>query len=168
MRQTRGTENASSPPANRTEQPPLYTPLDFVLERTPLLPIEAYTALTPSLDQDTPAADLPAYLLQDPRVRRALAVGSGALWDALEHRERAGLTPRDTARLQSKLRRYVIRMATRPTPYGLFAGVALGRWGPQTDLAVAHAGSPAHTRPDMAWLLTLVQREEARLEVRQH
>jgi hypothetical protein len=139
-----------------------------VLVRTPLLPIEAYTALTAPLDQDTPSADLPAYLLQDPRVCRALAVGSSALWDALERRARDRLTPRDTARLQSKLRRYVIRMATRPTPYGLFAGVALGRWGPQTDLAVANAESHAHTRPDMAWLLTLVQREEARLEVRQH
>ncbi|HMD61379.1 MAG TPA: lantibiotic dehydratase, partial [Opitutaceae bacterium] len=55
---------------------------------------------------------------------------------------------------------------TRPTPYGLFAGVALARWGPETDLALASGPPRTRTRPDMAWLLRLVMDAEKRPDVR--
>jgi thiopeptide-type bacteriocin biosynthesis protein len=137
-------------------------PLDFVLVRAPLLPIETYQALS-----EPAAGDPIPPLLEDAQVRRALAVGSHALADALARGERGALTPRDAARLQAKLLRYLIRMSTRPTPYGLFAGVALGRWGDQTDVALAATAARTRTRPDMAWLWALVAKLEARPAVRQ-
>src|SRR5215831_15315059 len=90
-----------------------YAPLDAVLVRTPLLPIEAYR----------PNAATSA---RNEWIDAAITVGSLSL-------ARAGSTERTAApRL-----RYGIRMATRPTPYGLFSGVGLARWGDITNLALA-------------------------------
>jgi len=148
---------------------PLYEPLDWVLVRAPLLPVEAFLALNHAAENDEasecpnakPAPDdrLPA----DPRIRAALAVGGGNLYDVLS---RAGSFGKDDPDSAGKLLRYLIRMSTRPTPYGLFAGVALARWGPQTDLAMASVRPRTRTRPDMAWLLRLVMEAESRPEVR--
>ena len=88
-----------APPRPATPPAPLYVPLDFVLVRAPLLPIETNRALS------DPAGDPMPTLLGDARVRRALAVGSHALADALARGESGALTARDVARLQAKMLR---------------------------------------------------------------
>src|SRR5262249_22527820 len=92
----------------------VFRPLGWAMVRAPLLPVEDYEHLP------TPPAD--------PRAETALAVGSASLFDAVE----AG---RDD-RVASKQRRYFIRMSTRTTPFGLFAGVGLVRFAPSTDVAI--------------------------------
>jgi thiopeptide-type bacteriocin biosynthesis protein len=132
-----------------------------------LLPADAYLALSrpapvggaQECQKSAPEARLPA----DPAVCAALAVGGGNLYDALI---RGGASGKDDPESAGKLLRYLIRMSTRPTPYGLFAGVALARWGPKTDLALAPGPPRTRTRPDMAWLLRLVMAAEKRPEVR--
>lgn len=149
----------------------LYEPLDFVMVRTPLLPIEAYLMLgtQPGLCAEDSASADPGSLghtslaPRDPRIRWALAVGSSALLDDLE---RSSPSSKDAEHLKGKLLRFLIRMSTRPTPFGLFAGVALGTWGQETDLTLAAEPPRTRTRPDMAWLLTLVQRLESRSDIR--
>ncbi|RSM76046.1 hypothetical protein DMH04_36685 [Kibdelosporangium aridum] len=120
-----------------------YRPLDWLMVRAPLLPIERCLA--------------PASL--DHRVRRALAVGAGDLWRAVERQP-----PSDRAR--RKLQRYLIRMSTRPTPFGLFAGVGLAGWGERTDLAIGDDPAVIRTRPDVGWLLDFVSTVERRPAVR--
>ena len=93
----------------------------------------------------------------------ALAVGSVSLFDAVSRADHSGEMDADTA---GKLLRYRIRMATRPTPYGMFAGVALARWGKTTDLTIAPGRPCTRTRPDRGWLLRLVLEAESRTEVR--
>ena len=111
-----------------------------------------------------PDEDLPLLLSNfDSRMRTALAVGSVSLYEALE---RAKGSVDKGSRLASKLLRYLIRMLTRPTPYGLFAGVALAHWGPVTDLSLARTPPQTHSRPDMEWLLNLVFQLESRPAVR--
>jgi hypothetical protein len=61
-------------------------------------------------------------LPDDPRVQAAIGVASADLAAALA-RTRPG-DPK-APRVRRKLLRYLIRMRARPTPYGLFAGVAL-------------------------------------------
>ena len=159
-----------APARSAVRSRPLYEPLDWALVRAPLLPVEAYLALNHTTGDDgasehhpnaRPAPDdlLPA----DPRIRAALAVGGGNLYDILNRADPSG---KDDPEAAAKLLRYLIRMSTRPTPYGLFAGVALARWGPQSDLALASARPRTRTRPDMAWLLRLVMEAEGRPEVR--
>jgi len=139
---------------------PLYQPLDFVTVRAPLLPVECYRALA----DDTRQAEL----LSDPRVLTALAVGSTSLLGAIERFNQSGLTGRDADRMRAKLRRYQIRMSTRPTPYGLFAGVALASWGENTDLTIRATAARTRTRPDMAWLMNLLMAAEADPAIRKH
>jgi lantibiotic biosynthesis protein len=102
-------------------------------------------------------------LAADSPIAAAVAVGSPSLFDALQ---RSGLSGEGGARRVAKLLRYLIRMSTRPTPYGLFAGVGIARWGPQTTLSIGSARPRTRTRPDMAWLLRLVFELEGRPEVR--
>jgi thiopeptide-type bacteriocin biosynthesis protein len=141
-------------------QEPLYQPLDFVTVRAPLLPVECYRALAEEKRR--------LELLSDPRVLTALAVGSTSLLGAIDRFNQSGLTGRDADRMRAKLRRYQIRMATRPTPYGLFAGVALAAWGDHTDLRIRATSARTSSRPDMAWLMNLVLAAEADPAIRRH
>jgi lantibiotic biosynthesis protein len=136
----------------------LYAPLGLIMVRAPLLPIESYF--------DLADGQLQRALLSDPSVRRALVVGSTSLIGAMERFQQSGLTPRDADRMRAKLLRYQIRMSTRPTPFGLFAGVALASWGETTDIRIKSTSALTRTRPDMAWLMNLVFAAEADPEVR--
>ncbi len=147
----------------------LYRPLDWALIRAPLLPVETYLGLRPAGGGGNrpPEADrqrsLQRLLTTDARIAAAVAVGSPSLFDALE---RSGLAGADAARRSAKLLRYLIRMSSRPTPYGLFAGVGIARWGAATSLSLSRERPRTRTRPDMAWLLRLVFRLESEPEVR--
>lgn len=129
-----------------------YRPLDWFVIRAPLLALDERPTGPPS-------AALPA----DPRVRRALAVGAADLLRALETRPVQG-----HARLARKLARYLIRMSSRPTPYGLFAGVALGRWDDHSDVELAASAPVLRSRPDMGRLFDLVAAVEQLPQVRPH
>jgi len=124
----------------------LYRPLDWAIVRAPLLPACAGANAAASSAPDSLLPD-------DPRVRAAVGVASADLAAALAR------TPpghRDARRLRGKVLRYVIRMSTRPTPYGLFAGVAIATLGPNTDLAIADRAPRTRTRSDMELLLSFV------------
>lgn len=143
---------------------PLYRPLDWLVVRTPLRPVEDYLGL--SKRSGWPVETVPGTLLPaDHRVRKAIEVGGGDLARALAH---PPSTAKQRERLAGKLSRYLIRMSTRPTPYGLFAGVGLGRWGEHTEIDVDAEPERIRSRPDMGWLLALVADLESRPEVRGH
>ena len=138
-----------------------YDPLGWAVVRAPLLPVEAYLALA---DRSSPAATRwqtrhGTLLPIDPWVRLAIVVGGGHLLGGLSE------APPDDPSARGKLLRYQIRMSTRPTPYGLFAGVALGEFGPATDLSIAATQPVVRARPDMGWLLSFIGNLEARPEL---
>src|SRR5690349_1955294 len=135
---------------------PVLSALESFVVRAPLLPVE----ITPDAAQ--PLADTAA-VLQDPQVARALAVGGGDALRALSHASQPG---RAAPRARASLLRYLIRMSTRPTPYGLFAGVAGGSWGEGCDLSLSGGAPRLRSRPDLAWLLGLVADLENRPEIR--
>lgn len=160
-------------PQGETHLPssPLYEALNFLLVRSPLFSIEHYCKLS----QDTHLGVLTKGLgsMQGnssvesihPMIPLALAVGSQSLLQALEQN---AVSVTRTRRLSGKFLRYLIRMSTRPTPYGLFAGVALARWGLKTNLGFAQVPPLRRIRPDMDWLLHLVFNLEADPSIRKH
>ena len=121
---------------------PLYRPLDGLMVRAPLLPACAFAASGAELDR----------WCADPEFVFALAVASADMTVALDGP--AGAAPAARAAAQ----RYLIRAATRPTPFGGFAAIGLARWAGRTDLAVAAGRRPTRTRPDLAWLTDLTLR----------
>ncbi len=137
---------------DNTENRCLYTAFTDVVVRAPLLPINVYLELGSHVPTD------------EPIIRRALAVGSADLFNALE---RSSPDRSDNATVRGKLLRYITRMSSRPTPYGLFAGVQLAQWGTHTDIVLAPDGPRTRTRPDMQWLCKFVWAVESRPEIRQ-
>ena len=74
--------------------------------------------------------------------------------------ERDGLSNEKVA---GKLRRYVRRMATRSTPFGLFAGVGIAQWDTRTALSIGPLRG--RTRPGMDLLAAIVSDLESDSEI---
>jgi len=138
--------------APRTDD--LYSPLDFVVVRTPMLPVEFYRTMCADSFVDH-ALDR---FLENPQIRSAVMATSPSLVRAFAS---SCSDTKDRARANRKLRRYLIRMSTRPTPFGQFAGVGIAALGKETTLRLDET-PPRHCRHlDVPWLLELVHRMES-------
>ena len=136
-----------------------YEPLDWVLVRSPLLPIERYLELQGE-GQPGHEAEL-SRAVRDPVVQRAMAVASPSLFGQLG---RPPSRPSALRRWRLAVLRYLIRMSTRSTPYGLNAAVSLARWGKETDLELS-SDEVVRARLDMGLLAALIGELEGRREV---
>jgi len=117
----------------------------FFVLRAPLLPLE-------ELDRLRADPDYWRSLVARPEVCEALHVASPGLM-----RRMAAGKPDD--RVAASVTAYLIRMCTRATPFGLFAGCSLGEVGDATALAVdGLEGTVRHSRPDTEVLALLVER----------
>lgn len=126
----------------------------FFVLRTPLLPISSF------------ANDM-RVLVQRPDVREALFVASPSFDRALEDWLARGAPEDDDVPLT--LVRYLARMATRPTPFGLFAGCSVGRIGAETRLSLGPIQTyRRHTRLDASYLWLLAEGLVREPEVRKH
>ncbi len=90
-----------------------------------------------------------------PEVREALFVASPGLVDDIETWWRAPDGERGQ-KIERALVRYFSRMTSRPTPFGLFSGVAVGRVGERTELALeSRSAAGRSTRLDNDYLFAL-------------
>jgi thiopeptide-type bacteriocin biosynthesis protein len=137
----------------------LYEALDGFCVRAPILPIV-------STAEESQKSFDKQLNVTDAVLRYALTIASPSLITAFE-RARATGDEKELGEVYGKLLRYVIRMRSRPTPFGLFAGVAMGRWGPETDLTL-NGIDRIRIRPDMEWLATLVRQLEKRAAIRRN
>lgn len=136
-----------------------YVPWGFVMLRCPLLPIETVERLFDASGPED-CGDVIARTISDPVVLEALLASSPDLVSALPHLHAEPLSKRGR-RVQAALFRYLLRMASRPTPFGLLAGVDFGRIDRQTDIEVRSAHrNRTHTEPDLRWLLEVVRELE--------
>lgn len=150
---------------------PRFAPSGFFALRSPLLPIDQLVAWSDGLEGPRRLADgkdreLAAALERDaarlrgwlrdlvarPEVREALFVasppleGSLGLWLEQPDSERG-------QKVERALVKYVVRMACRSTPFGLFAGTSLGRIGPESRMVIGPiAEHQRHTRLDGDYL----------------
>ena len=121
------------------------TPSGFFVLRAPLLPLEELDRLRAE----------PGYwqtLAARPEVREALHLASPGLLRRLD-------TGNPDDRVAASVTAYLVRMCTRATPFGLFAGCSLGSVGEDTALVVDDPeGTARHSRPDTEVLASLVER----------
>ncbi|MFF9915872.1 lantibiotic dehydratase [Streptomyces sp. NPDC013457] len=102
----------------------------------------------------------------EPLFREALRVASGSLADTLDRLDAgAELGGKALRRTALALSRYALRAETRPTPFGLFAGVAPARAADTTRVGLTGPGEKA-VRLDAAWLTERVAAWLDRPEVR--
>ena len=127
---------------------PSYRALPRLVVRAPLLAATDFERLGQQVADDL------GHWWADPDVAFAVSVASPDLTAALAAAPASAASPRVRAAFQ----RYVIRAATRPTPFGCFAAVGIARWAEHTDLEVAPGRRPTRTRPDMGWLTEVAER----------
>jgi thiopeptide-type bacteriocin biosynthesis protein len=159
----------------KQQQGPLYVSADVSLVRAPALPAQVFLQLSEAgqvdgemeLDEALQAGTractaLLLELVTQPQIAQALAVASPSLMEGVERLQRGELKPTRQLRVWTNLLRYLARMSTRPTPFGLFAGVGIGTFSESTDLCLGErALAGFRARPDMGWLLAFLQHIES-------
>jgi thiopeptide-type bacteriocin biosynthesis protein len=149
-----------------------FVPSDLVVLRTPLLPFEELAAWNaglraPEANDDTldeALADDRALLRERlralagrPEIAEAIFLASPDLAESLGQWQREPDSKKGR-RTEQGLVRYFLRMATRPTPFGLFSGCTAGNIGARTRLALtARGGYRRHSRLDMDYLHALCE-----------
>lgn len=138
----------------------------FFVLRTPLLPAGAYASWAGDLSAPTAGPDELAEALR--RDRQLLVTRLRALYDLPEVKDALYVaSPQLAARsdrgdrdekLDRTLVKYLARMTTRPTPFGLFAGSSLGATGETTEVElVPRASWRRRTSLDMHYLSSLCE-----------
>ena len=143
---------------------------EFFVLRTPLLPFDELESWSdgleaPAADRERLRARLRA-LIERPEIREALFVASPNLEVGLEAWRRDPDSKKGR-RAEEALVRYVVRMASRSTPFGLFSGCSVGKVGTETRLRLApREDYRRRTRLDMDYLFALAEELEASPELR--
>ncbi|WP_378674859.1 lantibiotic dehydratase [Nocardia sp. GCM10030253] len=140
----------------------------FFILRTPYLPAKALLALGDHMESDSGVPDAATLerdrarvhrfldeLFARPDIAEALYLASPSLSRRLENWRNAPAAP-SASRIERALLSYASRMATRATPFGLFAGWSSGELGPDTrlQLAATHAYG-RRTSLDSGFLVSL-------------
>lgn len=138
---------------------------DFFMFRTPLLPLNVYDDVfsgTEGGGQDDGQNEYQAhasYLVHTalhPIIREAIAISSPSLLASLDNFDFSFSHKKSLQRIRS-LTRYLIRITTRPTPFGLLSGLDYGTFKDHTQLSLEPLESyTKYTRPDMEWLLKVI------------
>ena len=130
---------------------------DFFLLRVPLFPFEMT-----DLGKEESIA-----LFRNPIFNEAIQISSPELFQRLVLFNNGEISEREEwSKLYKSLYRYVLRMSFRCTPFGLFAGTAIGRFDSTTNIVLADIFSyKKFTRIDSqylnVWALSLLQNEDA-------
>src|SRR4051794_17979109 len=107
-----------------------YRPAELFQLRVPALPVSAYASPSHSLSEGA----------SDPSFRLAVGLASADLARQLEAHRAGKLAATRERRLRGSIFRYRTRASTRPTPFGMFAGVAFGDIDDKTAIPL---GAPA-------------------------
>lgn len=124
----------------------IFEPADFFVLRTPLLPIKTVLNLS-----DQGLRDVYCH----PDVLEALYIAAPEFFDAFQRSKNVS-SPKKLNEIEITLLKYLLRMSTRCTPFGLFAGISVGYWGEKTDIMLPSRTSyRRYTRLDMDYLCKL-------------
>jgi thiopeptide-type bacteriocin biosynthesis protein len=138
-----------------------FAPSGFFVLRTPLLPFGELEAWT----EDADGAELERRLreaYERPELREALYLASPHLCETLD-----SWGSEQARKWLPALVSYFERAASRPTPFGLFAGCSLGEIGERSCLELEERRRyRRHTRLDMDYLVALVQALESDPSIR--
>ncbi|QDQ09255.1 lantibiotic dehydratase [Streptomyces spectabilis] len=143
---------------------PVFRCADGVLLRAPLLTRPRVRATwrdgaAARPDETGGPAELRAHLVElltDERFREAVEVSSPSLARTVDAvLADASVSASDLRKAHRAVTRYLLRAASRPTPFGLLAGVLWGSFGEATKGELTGAGHRA-ARPDAGWLAGLI------------
>ncbi|TSB46225.1 lantibiotic dehydratase [Alkalicoccobacillus porphyridii] len=130
----------------------LFEPVDTFLLRAPLLSLSHDHRKASNVD----IIPILKEYINRAEIREAIAVASPNLFQSLD-KIYGSPNAKKTRNTISSLLKFLIRMSSRPTPFGLFSGITVGELGPDTVGKIATIDKhQKRARPDMEWLLGLV------------
>lgn len=138
---------------------------NFFILRAPIFSVDKYIE---TFDNDFSKEALTKRLIElcgDTAIREAIAVSSKSLNEAIIRLEN-GENPKKKDQIISSILKYIIRVTTRTTPYGLFSGVLVGEFDEKTDIRLdLRKFHVKRARPDMQWLFAVMRRIENNEEI---
>lgn len=156
----------------------LFQPSEFFVLRTPLLAFDRLVEWADRADKSAVTESADAYLVcrrrlldglaelvRSEAVSEAIFIASPTVHESLTKSLESG----DIGdHLAATLVKYIQRIAARPTPFGLFAGISVGRMGDRTVLQVPPiAAARRHVRLDNHYVHQLVEHLGRQPAVRQ-
>lgn len=135
-----------------------YVASDYFMVRTPLLSLSEYTNMFLETDYiDKRLIDF----FNRPCIKEALAIASNDLYTALTNTDLSE-SSRATEQIKLSLIKYLIRLSTRPTPFGLFSGISIGHFAESSDIIVSNVSHYTKmARPDMDWIYGVIKKAES-------
>lgn len=142
-----------------------YTTGEYYISRNTLLPFEWYIKLAEEMDEEK-IKDSLVRIFAMPEVQEALLVSSPDLFNAMKRINIYG-TSKDSEKLVESLLKYFIRMTTRTTPFGLFSGISIGKFGKETEIECQSLKAyKKRARVDMQWFLDVIKKIESESDIR--
>jgi lantibiotic biosynthesis protein len=173
MPEERNAASRQQLPTQQSIQPPLYTPAGFYMLRAPVLSTNIFkqiaaTDIQTLLDSgeelevaltkvQQQSYDILKELIARPEIEQALLAASTSLFEGIRLIQNGEASHR-AKRAYASVLRYLVRMSTRSTPFGLFSGVASGILSEHTTARLATPPvQRIRTRPGMNWLFSIIQ-----------
>ena len=123
--------------------------------RTPILSFDFYKKLTAN---ESLSNNILKDTFNDPLVKEACFLASPTLYFELEKWMSGEYNSKKEDKIRFSLLKYLSRMSTRCTPFGLFAGCSLGEFEDNTTIINTSPNlNSRHTRLDMNYLVALSQ-----------
>ncbi len=149
----------------------LYKPFNKYILRTPTFPLSFVCELTSG--DEIREAEL-KHIFADPLVQEAVFIASQPLYHEMEKwlqddtaKDRKG--KRKNEKLKESLLRYLFRMSTRCTPFGMFAGFSAGSFSDISKIELkSKIDCVCHTRLDMNYLCALAFDLSKNRDIRKH
>jgi lantibiotic biosynthesis protein len=135
---------------------------DFFVLRTPLLPFMQISHLYSILhkEEDVKPCILDIFSLQ--HVREAIYLASQDLYSDMLKYEEGKIEKEKAQKIEKSFLKYLVRMSSRCTPFGLFAGCSVGKFSGKTNLRLnGSTGNGRNFRLDMDFLCDLSEKQSA-------
>ncbi len=131
-----------------------YLPFGKFVLRTPLLPLESFNDLTSTeIISDQKLIDL----CKNQTIREAIFLASPSFSSQIEKWTNGEITDNTKKiKLRHSVLKYLSRMSSRCTPYGLFAGCSIGYFSDKSQILLDNPiNNKRHTRLDMNYVVAL-------------
>jgi len=129
---------------------------DVYMIRTPIIESSEYINLCSSLQYgDVKYEDYFIDILKNNIVREAIAIASLDLFESINNIDQ---NHNDMSKIIDSVLKYYSRMITRPTPYGIFAGICCGEFSDRTKVILSDRnGHKKRARADMNWIYGIIE-----------